>query len=58
MEEKDRELPARFSRRLWEPLHPIFLSPWFQLFRLQGRQLAVGAAGKLLGGYPCPPPFL
>lgn len=59
LEEKEQELPpAGFSRRLREPLHPVFPSPRLQLFQLQGRQLAIGAAGELLGGYPCPPPFL
>lgn len=54
LEETERELPIGFRRRLWEPLHPVFPSPWLQLFQLQGRQLAVGAAGELLGGYPVP----
>lgn len=40
------------------PSTSIVLSPWLQLFQLQGRQLAFGAAGELLGGYPHLPPFL
>lgn len=52
LEEKEQELLAAFSRRLWEPLQLHLLEPLAPAFQLQGKQLAVGTAGVLLGGHP------